>query len=135
MTTTVEQFRAGPITTPAELNNPMVTLTVGKIFFDDHENRALVLHSGEREQYLIKETKYTFTLRLSLLDWAEAMSDADYYDDQRQAYGRDYRDLCDSARSLHRSVRKQLTTLGFMNAGESIYALYKRIESTTDVGL
>lgn len=133
MNATVEQFRGGTITTSAELANPMITLTIGQIFFDDHENRALVTLSGERDQYLIRSTKTTFILRLSLLDWAEVMSDADYYDDQREAYGSDYKNLCASARSCWKSVRKQLVFYGFMYDTETVTQFVRRINGRPEL--
>jgi len=85
---------------------PPVTVTVPRIFFEDHDNRQLVMHSGDRADYIIKATKLRVTVRLSAHDLDDLWSDANHYADFT---GCDYqwnRSVCDSARSTVRALRK-----------------------------
>lgn len=85
---------------------PPVTVTVPRIFFEDHEARQLVMHSGDPADYTVKATKLRVTVRLHARDLDDLRSDAHHY---AGFTGEDYgsnRSVCNSARSTVRALRK-----------------------------
>jgi hypothetical protein len=60
-------------------DDEFVTATVPARFWDDHDYRDLVLHSGT--DYVVKRTGRQVTVRLHPRDMADLLSDADFYSD------------------------------------------------------
>lgn len=81
----------------------MKTVTVPKLFFDDHANRGCVEYSGDRSQYIVQENKLRVTVRLDERDIEDLMSDAEYYGNKRgESRWSDIRSICQSAtRTVH----------------------------------
>jgi len=88
------------------------TLNIPKRFFEDHEARDLVNESGERETYIIKETKKRFIVQLSTADAEELLSDADYYSTEWVYMDSDFFGLGMSAKATKKTVYEQMIAQG-----------------------
>jgi hypothetical protein len=93
-----------------------VKLRVGKVFFDDHEDRLCIQNSGEPEEYRLKRTKTTVTVQLSLVDAMDLLSDAIHYSDLGPETG--MWDVCQSANNMVGSLMRQFRKMGLVNEGE-----------------
>lgn len=80
-----------------------IRLELGSRFFDDHESRELVLHSGT--DYVVKVNKTRVTVELHPLDAADLLSDAEFYSDTGDS-GQDA-GLRASARATVKAIEKQ----------------------------
>lgn len=96
--------------------NEKVKLRVGKIFFEDHDERNCVQYSGEFPEYILKRTKSTVTVKLDWIDAMDLLSDAIHYSDLGSET--EMWDLCQSANNMVGSLMKQFRKMGVVNEGE-----------------
>jgi hypothetical protein len=79
-------------------NSQRVEVWLPRTFFDDHEHRQLVLHSGPRREYVLRDLKNQVLVSLVVDDINDLWNDALHY---AGFTGEDYtwnRSVVDSAR-------------------------------------
>lgn len=83
----------------SDLTESTRRVTVTALFYDDHVSRDL---DGGVE---VKRTKLLVTVDLTDVEWAELLSDADYYAGEAAAFGPDFAGICSSAKITARRMR------------------------------
>ena len=110
-TTSKEQPSMNPIRTTSTTadTDGWITLTLPPVFFEDHYARDLVKTSGTRDEFTVKQAKKKITVRLTVADALELLSDAEHYADSGMAaeVGWHMQYLISSARATVLAINKQ----------------------------
>lgn len=91
-----------------------LTIKLPPAFYNDHVSRDLP--SGT----VLKETKSYVLVELDDVAFADLLSDAEYYDSERQAFGFEFAGLCRSAAATAKRLRAAIDEHGLTVADCSV---------------